>query len=211
MQNKNIYVIGAGGHGKVIISTLKKLGLNVTAIFDDDLSKKGKQILDVPILGAISAALPEDGRYVIAIGDNKKRKNISGFLKDKEFISVIHPDTFVDFSAQIGIGTVIFAGAVVQVDSIIGDNVILNTSCTVDHDCIIGDYCHIAPGVNIAGGVRVGEGAFIGIGSCIIPNVKIGEWSQVGAGSVVVNDIPAGVLAYGNPAKVIREINNGEK
>lgn len=209
MQNKNIYVIGAGGHGKVVISTLKKLGFNVAGIFDDDFSKIGKRILDVPVLGAISAAYQEEGKFVIAIGDNKKRKNIFESLKGREVISIIHPDAFLDPSSQVGKGTVIFAGAIVQCDSIIGENVILNTSCTIDHDCMIGDYCHIAPGVNIAGGVRIGKGAFIGIGSCVIPNVKIGEWSQIGAGSVVVNDIPPGVLAYGSPARVIREINNG--
>lgn len=213
MQNKNIYVIGAGGHGKVVISTLKKLGFNVVGIFDDDLSKRGKRILDVPVLGAISAAYLEEGKFVIAIGDNQQRKIISESLslKHKEIITIIHPDAFVDPSAQVGKGTVIFAGAIVQCDSIIGENVILNTSCTIDHDCEIGDYCHIAPGVNIAGGVRIGEGAFVGIGSCVIPNVNIGEWSLVGAGSVVVNDIPPGVLAYGSPAKPVKEINNGKK
>lgn len=206
MQNKRLFVIGAGGHGKVVISTIKALGLNINGIFDDDLSKKGKVLLGVPVLGEISAALSEDGKFIIGIGDNQIRKNIYTLLKDKELISIVHPNTYIDSSVRIGKGTVIFAGVVIQCSSIIGENVILNTSCSIDHDCEIADFCHIAPGVRLAGGVKVGEGAFIGIGSSVIPNIKIGEWCQIGAGSVVVNDIPPRVLAYGNPARIIREI-----
>ncbi|MCK4790520.1 MAG: hypothetical protein KAV87_42685 [Desulfobacteraceae bacterium] len=49
--------------------------------------------------------------------------------------------------------------------------------------------------------------SWIGIGSCIIDNVNIGDGKFIGAGSVVVKDIPKGVLAYGNPAHVIRSID----
>lgn len=211
MLNKSIYVLGAGGHAKVVISTIKVLGLNIAGIFDDDLSKMGMNILGIPVLGTISDADAVSGYFVIGIGDNLIRKKIYSNLKNKEYIKIIHPCGFIDSTVRIGSGTVIFAGAIVQPNSHIGSHVILNTGCTIDHDCEIEDYCHIAPGVNIAGGVKIGEGAFIGIGSCVIPNVKIGKWSQIGAGSVVVDDIPPNVLAYGNPARVIRDIKHEKK
>jgi acetyltransferase-like isoleucine patch superfamily enzyme len=56
----------------------------------------------------------------------------------------------------------------------------------------------------------VGRGAWIGIGATIIDRVRIGEYSVVGAGAVVVSDIPAGVVAYGVPATVIREATADE-
>jgi len=204
MFPKDIFIIGAGGHAKVVISTIKLLNGKVAGIFDDDASKKGIRILDVPVLGSINEAISVDGSFIIAIGDNEIRKKIFDLYNSLNFVQLLHPSAFVDQTVKVGKGTVIFAGAMVQPSCNIGRHSIINTGCSIDHDCEIGDFTHIAPGVNVAGGVKVKEGAFIGIGSCVIPNVSIGEWSQVGAGSVVVKDIPPKCLAYGNPARVVR-------
>jgi acetyltransferase-like isoleucine patch superfamily enzyme len=55
-------------------------------------------------------------------------------------------------------------------------------------------------------GPCISRGAQIGINSCILPRVIIGEFSVIGAGSVVTKDIPAGMVAYGNPAQVVCEV-----
>jgi len=204
MFPENIYIIGAGGHAKVVISTIRILNRKIGGIFDDDLSKRGARILDVPVLGSISEVFTLDGSFIIAIGDNKIRKEIFERYSSLNFIKIMHPNAFVDQTVKVGSGTVIFAGAIIQPNCSIGQHSIINTGSSIDHDCEIGDFTHIAPGVNIAGGVKVKEGAFIGIGSSIIPNIEIGEWSQVGAGSVVIKDIPPKCLAYGNPARVVR-------
>jgi maltose O-acetyltransferase len=54
--------------------------------------------------------------------------------------------------------------------------------------------------------VEIGDDAWIGGGAIICPGVRIGERAVIGAGSVVTRDIPTGVLAAGNPCRVIREI-----
>jgi len=48
----------------------------------------------------------------------------------------------------------------------------------------------------------------LSIGSCVVDKATIGSGSFIGAGSVVVKDIPKGVVAYGNPARVIRPIDH---
>jgi len=58
--------------------------------------------------------------------------------------------------------------------------------------------------------VKIGNGAFIGAGTTIIDHVTIGENSVIGAGSVVVKDIGANVVAFGNPAKIIRKRDMNE-
>ena len=62
------------------------------------------------------------------------------------------------------------------------------------------------PSINIGGGVEIGADCVIGSGSVINPHIKIGDGSIIGGGSVVVKNIPAGVVAAGCPAKVIRAI-----
>ena len=110
-----------------------------------------------------------------------------------------------------------------------GKNVYANFGLTLvdDSDIYVGDSCMFAPNVVIATGthpvcpelrekvyqynlpVRIGKNVWIGAGAVILPGVTIGDNSVIGAGSVVTKDIPANVVAVGNPCRVLREI--GEK
>ncbi len=200
-RKDGIVVIGAGGHSKVIISTLIARGIHVAAVFDDDDAKWGNDAQGTVVS---ETERERGGSAIIAIGDNSKRMEMAKALRF-DWETVIHPTAYVHPSAKVGRGTVIFAGAVVQPDAVIGEHVIVNTGATIDHDCVIGDFAHIAPGVHLAGAVQVGEGAFLGIGSVAIPGVKIGRWSTVGAGAVVIRDLGDGVVAVGNPAKILKK------
>ncbi|MGC8777886.1 MAG: acetyltransferase [Candidatus Caldatribacteriaceae bacterium] len=204
---KGIVILGAGGHAKVVLSTALAAGLSVEGIFDDDDTKWGQKLLDVPVLGPLemlrSERLP---RAVIAIGDNRVRKRIvERFDGCCEWITVVHPRAFVHQSVRVGRGTVIFVGTVIQPDTVVGDHVILNTGVTVDHDCTIGSFVHLAPGVHLAGSVVVEEGGFLGIGSVVIPGQRVGQWATVGAGAVVVRDVPPLTTVAGIPAKPLVE------
>jgi galactoside O-acetyltransferase len=59
--------------------------------------------------------------------------------------------------------------------------------------------------------IHIGNNVWIGSGVIIVPGITIGDNSVIGAGSVVTKDIPAGVVAYGNPCKVIREIGEHDR
>ncbi len=110
----------------------------------------------------------------------------------------------------------------------VGNHFYANFSLTVvdDTDIYIGDNVMIAPNVVIATGthpvcpelraqafqynlpVRIGNRVWIGAGSVILPGVTVGDGSVIGAGSVVTKDVPAGVVAAGNPCRVLREISD---
>lgn len=201
---KNVVIIGASGHAKVVKQTAEACGFDIVGFYDDNPKLLGNTYLEKPILGRISdlQQLGSDHYAIIAIGDNKIRKSIAEKLVHLKWLSCIHPHSYVDKTVIIGQGTVIFAGSVIQPDTIIGQHCIINTSASVDHDCKLGDYSHCAPGSHLAGGVSIGVGSFIGIGSAIIPNINIGNWTIIGAGSAVIGDIPDDVTAYGCPAKV---------
>jgi sugar O-acyltransferase (sialic acid O-acetyltransferase NeuD family) len=201
-----LWVIGAGGHAKVVVDTIRAAGFGEPAgVLDDDPAKYGTTVLGVPVLGGPD---PETiarlgiTRAVIAIGHNHARSQIAERLHGLvTWETVVHPAAVVAASARLGEGTVIFAGVVIQPDAVIGRHAIVNTSASVDHDCEIGAFAHIAPGVRIAGGVLIGDGALLGIGSCVTPGRRIREWATVGAGAVVIDDVAAFTTAVGVPAR----------
>lgn len=202
MSSEPVVVIGAGGHGKVVVSTLLAVGIRVPCVLDDDRKKWGSEILGVPVRGPVSDSADFGRVGVLGIGRNEERQRIAETLK-LDWATVIHPQAWVHPSVSLGAGTVVFAGAVIQPDTMIGRHAIVNTGALIDHDCEIGDYAHVAPGVQVAGDVTLGEGVFFGIGACAIPGIKVGGWTIVGAGAVVVDDLPSDVTAVGIPARVL--------
>ncbi len=198
-----IYVIGAGGHGKVAVRAALASGIGVAGVFDDDPAKVGQSVGGAPVLGAVRSInrfqqLPT----LIAIGDNRLRLLLAEQL-DLPWATVIHPAALVDATATIGRGALVLAGAVVQADATVGEHAIVNDNATVEHDCIVERGAHVACGACLAGGAAVGEGALIGAGAVLLPRASVGDWATVGAGAVVLHAVPAGATAVGNPARLI--------
>lgn len=200
--SKNIIVIGAGGHAKVILATLSILNYNIEGVLDDNPKLLGEFVLGYKVIGDISYLKRcKDKQVICALGDNKLRHKIATAFANLNWISLVHPRAYVHESVALGKGSVVFAGAVVQPDTRVGEHVIINTASSVDHDCEIENFAHIAPGSHLGGGVKVGEGALVGIGSSVKPYSTIGQWSLIGAGSAVVHDIESYTHAKGTPAK----------
>ncbi len=204
-QNDPVYILGAGGHAKVVVATLLDSGFKVECLYDDDESKRNKTVLGVNVVGPLSEmAKNKECSLLMAFGDNRFREKIAKELMNNTWVTVVHPSAYVHPSVKIGCGTVIFAGAVIQPGAVVGKHCIVNTGAVIDHDCIIGDYVHIGPGAKLAGNVKVGNRVFMGIGSVAIPGLVIGENSIVGAGGVVISDLPDSVTACGVPARITK-------
>ena len=113
----------------------------------------------------------------------------------------------------------------------IGNDVYINFGCVI-LDCgevSIGNEVLIGPNVGlydanhaldaqermdgalIPGNIRIGNRVWIGGGTIILPNVTIGDDTVIGAGSIVTHSIPSGVVAVGNPCRVLREITQEDK
>lgn len=196
-----VFVVGAGGHAKVVLSILDACKIEVVGVLDDDPSKIGQYVLGHRVVGASDMLADLDGQAFIAIGDNRIRSEIAHTYPKFEWISVVHPTAFVHESVQIGVGTVVCAGAIIQPDTQIGVHAIVNTGASIDHDCIIGDYVHCGPGSRLAGNVVLEEGVFLGVGTSAIPGASVGAWSTAGAGAVILGSIPPFTTAYSVPAR----------
>ncbi len=201
MIKNHVYVIGAGGHAKVVVRTLQALGHIVAAIFDDNPDRWGAAIFGVPVLGPVER-IEDRPRLptLIAIGNNAARQHLAERYS-LPWTTAVHPQALVDPSVRLGRGTIVMPCAVVEPDSHISDHVIINTAAVVGHDCVVAQYAHIGPGVHLAGGVTVGDGALVGIGAVAIPGVTLGAYSIVAAGAAVVADVPPRGVAVGVPAR----------
>lgn len=207
----NILILGAGGHGRVVLDILRAAGEHrIAGFLDNNNSLHGRRIDGLPVLGAIDDLPAFRDRdiegAIIAIGDNGVRRGYSQFVEDSDLqlINAIHPAARLSPTARIGRNVAAAAGTLVSAHAQIGDSVILNTGCIIDHECMIGTAAHICPGAKLAGHVTVEAGAFIGIGATIIQNVRIGLESVVGAGAVVLADVAPMTTVVGVPAREIK-------
>lgn len=113
----------------------------------------------------------------------------------------------------------------------VGENFFMNTGCVIldGAEVSFGDDVFVAPmcgfytaghlldrearaaGLEYAYPIKIGNGVWIGAQCSILPGVSIGDGSVIGAGSVVTRSIPAGVLAFGNPCRVVRTLGPGDR
>lgn len=208
MFKERIYLIGAGSHAKVIMTTLEACGIGCKGIFDDDESLRGQEIWGVPILGT-TYEMPdtEDTIAVIGIASNRVRKDIADRFRNVAWPVIIHPLSLVHSSVRLGKGCAVLAGSVVQADTVVGNHSIISTCTIVDHDCRIGNYCHLSVHSCIADGVSIGDGACIGIGSIVTPCVNVGEGVLTGAGSTIISDLAPDGVYVGSPARRVPKIS----
>lgn len=210
---RDLVVWGAKGHAKVLREFMLGQGYRIVALVDNDPDVvspfEGVRVLRGEAgLADFMADRREATFGITAIGGFRGRDRMA--ILDRfarlgiAVVSAVHPTAFVAADARIGPGAHVLAQAAVGADASIGEATIINTRASVDHECIIGPGVHIAPGATLAGCVTIGAGAFVGPGAVVTSGIRIGEDTIVGAGAVVVRDLPAGVTAFGVPARIVR-------
>jgi sugar O-acyltransferase (sialic acid O-acetyltransferase NeuD family) len=208
MSIERIFLIGAGGHGMVVLDALviAEKRSDGISIFDRSIERIGQKILGLSIRRFDPDADIADEHFHVSIGDNNARAKLFETLKGRGGLprTVIHPVATIAPSAVIGDGTFVAARAVVAPAAVVGEGVIVNHGAIVDHECLIGYFCHVAPGATLAGNVRLGERVLVGAGANILPGINIGDAAIIGAGAVVTADVPPGTTYVGVPARQIR-------
>lgn len=206
MKKEKILILGAGGHGKVILDILLDLKRHVVGFLDDNPDKKDNQICGYKVLGDMSYLKTHKGyTMAIGIGDNFQRFNAARKIADLgiKTVTAIHPKSIISSNSSIGEGTIIMPGAIVNSGVFIDEGVVVNTGAIIDHDCRLDRYSHVWPGARLTGAVSLGEFSYVGAGATVIPNIKIGKNVLIGAGAVVISNIPNNVTAVGIPAKIV--------
>ncbi len=206
MGQKNLILVGGGGHCKSVIDVAESAGYNIFGILDIS-ENVGKFILDYRVIGT-DDDIPQyvdKAEFIITVGFIKKpniRIRIFNRIKEArgELATIVASTARVSRYAILGEGTVIMHHAFVNAGANIGVNSIINTFCDIEHDVVVGNQCHISTGAMINGDCKIGERVFVGSQSVLANGISIGDDIVVGAGSFVRKSISEKGLYSGNPA-----------
>lgn len=190
--NKEIILIGGGGHCKSCIDVIEAEGKYRIAGILDTPEMHGNKILGYEVIGS-DADLPrlikKFDHFLITVGQIKsfkKRKQLFEMVKKAgaKLSTIVSPNAYVAGSAKIEEGTIVMHHAVVNASAAVGKNCIINTKALIEHDAIIGNHCHISTASVINGNVQVGEGVFFGSGAISVQGSIIPDGSFVRANSL---------------------------
>jgi len=215
-----IVLLGGGVHLQYSIDVIQKQNKFEIVGVTDSIKAVGQELFGYKVIGRqeeikelVSSHGIEAG--LITVGDNWSRKAIydavTSPIPSFKFVSAIHPSVIIGNNVEIGSGVIAMAGVIFNPGARIGDFTLFGTGAQIEHDCVIEEFASVSAGSVLGGFVRIGKYAAVCLGATILDRVSIGENTVVGSGSLVTRSLPASVLAYGAPAKVVRKRKLGER
>jgi len=211
MSTSSLVLVGGGGHCRSVIDLIRSVGdYHIHGILDQQ-ENIGKSVAGCVIIGtdAMIGALIEEGHsFVVTIGQvgrSSVRKNVFDSIRSAggALVTVVSPRAYIAPDAQLGDGSTIGHGAVVNSGARVGQNCIVNTGAIIEHDAMVEAHCHIATGAIVNGGCVVGAASMIGSRAVLLQGISLGAGCVVGAGAVVLRDVAPGLTVVGVPANAI--------
>ena len=190
-NDNDLLIVGGGGLALMLIDAIKSVNnYHIIGILDD-YAEKSSIVYGYEILGKIDEKLPyyfnEGVRIAVnAVGgmaDDFKsplfdaRTKMADKIRSYGYIipNIIHKNSMIEHSAQMGGGNIVLAGANIGSNVIIDSDTYINTNTVISHECVIRRGVRFAPGAVLAGRVTVGENTIVGMCSTIYMNLKIGS------------------------------------
>lgn len=212
-MNRQLYIIGAGGHAASVANVALSAGYTIGAFLD--ARKAGQRLLGADVLDPSQIGSGEiDPVYAIAIGDNATRKRvfeqISAAQPAAQFPPLIHASASLGVRSELGDGSVVMPNSTIGPNAEVGQGCIVNTNAALDHDGQLGDFGSLAPGVVVGGNVSIGPLSAISIGAVVKHGLSIGRNTVIGAASYVHHDIADDTLAYGTPCRPVAQRAEGD-
>lgn len=176
-------------------------------LLDDDASKKGQDVLGVPIVGTLDAlrdASPEDevGNLIARKTSTraKVRERILGM--GRRLVPLVHPS--VDrLGVQLANDVTIYPQATLGAGSSLGPGCVVFMNGTVGHGASMGECCVVAAGGVLNARVALGDRVYVGTNAAILPDVRVGDDATIGACSAALFDVPEGATVIGVPGEIL--------
>ena len=196
-MKKDLIIIGAGGHALSCIDVIeqqRKFSIAGLVGLENEIGSivNGYKVI------ATDSELPELAKIypsaLISVGQIKNVDvRITLFQKCVQagfsMATVISPNAYVSPYAQIGEGSIIMHGVIINSSAKIGKNCIINSRSLIEHGSIVGDNSHISTGVIVNGDVTIGANCFIGSGSIVKESISIGSDCLIGMGQIIRKNI----------------------
>lgn len=218
-----LVILGSGGHAKSVANVALSGGYRLHAFIDsknkpENPKQNTQTLMGAPVLGDVSELGDAQElmrfHFAIGVGDNFLREKIylelSKTFSKLVFPALVHASAVLSAEVDLAEGCVLMPHAVVGPCSQVGRFCLLNTQCSMDHDSTLADFSSLAPGAITGGRVTVKARTAVSLGARVKQGVTLGHDSVLGANSYLDQDLPDCVIAYGTPAKVIRERKPGD-
>ena len=214
----DLVIWGAGMQARVVADIVRQQGDYTIVGFLDSVNpeRHGSPFEGSTILGGQEQldGLQQAGieHIIFGFGHCGRRLLLADLVTGMGFqlATAIHPAAILAPGVPVGCGSVIKAGAIIDPAVRIGANVLVSAGVTVAHGVVLEDGARLSAGVNLAGRVRVGRGAWLGVGVSVNAGVQVGEGALVGLGTAVLKDVPPRTVAYGVPARIVRQVRDDE-
>lgn len=204
----DVILVAASGLAREVLAVIRSVGHDrVIGFLDDDESKWGTMLSDLPILGGIGAAEGFSGaQLLLCTGKGAHRESIARRLgalgyRDDDYATVVHESVEVPPTCSVGRGSILLAGVVLTTEVTVARHVVAMPHVTLTHDNVIGSFVTLCAGTTLGGGVTVGERAYLGMSSSVREGVHIGADAVLGMGAVLTRDMPSAETWYGVPAR----------
>ncbi len=213
-MNKEIILIGGGGHCKSVIEVIESTSMYHIAGILDEQTSVGQYVSGYAITGTdndIPKLIEAGFVFHITVGHIKSalaRESIYERITRAggQLPVIIASTATVSKRAKIGAGSIVMHKAFVNADATIGKNCIINTGAVLEHDTTIGNHCHVSTGAYLNGGCTVHEKTFIGSSSVVVQGTTIAASNIIAAGAVVTTSTQPGYLYAGVPAQAKKQL-----
>lgn len=147
--------------------------------------------------------------------DNDRRNSAVPLLDLKKVKARIEPGAVIRDGVEIGDNVIVMMGAVINIGAAVGANTMIDMNAVVGARAMVGSDCHIGAGAVLAGvleppsadPVVIEDNVLVGANAVVLEGVKVGRGSVVAAGAVVTEDVEVDVVVAGQPARVIKQID----
>lgn len=209
-MEKELILIGGGGHCRSVIEAVESCGRKIRGILDlPELI--GTEVSGYPVICSDDdiSGFVDDCEFIVTIGsieNSVPRQKLHRRVKDAggTLATVVASTAFLSPRASIGAGTVLLHQSVVNSAAKVGESVIVNTGAIIEHDASVGDLTHVSTGAKVNGACSVGARCFVGSGAVMVQGTSICDDVFLGAGSLLAKDAVLSGTYVGFPARKLK-------
>lgn len=216
---EKIIILGKGGHAGSLVDALERENKYEIAGYVVNAEEKETVCDRYPIIGndtdlkkIFQSGIKNAALGIGFLGKSDLRERLWETLKGIGFMLPVICDSsaILARNVQIGEGSFIGKGAVVNANACIGKMCIINTGAIIEHDCKVEDFSHISVGSVLCGNVQIGKSVLVGANATVIQGVTVGDKCVIGAGTTVRRNVEECYMVYNNE-KTVKVFGGGYK